>query len=102
MALIEAIAEAGSISAAARAMGMSYRRAWLLVDTLNRCFRDPVIETHAGQGARVTPLGHALTDAYHRLMASMQPAANDPDMATIENALRTEPLARTGDTTDCA
>ncbi len=83
-------------------MGMSYRRAWLLVDTLNRCFHDPVIETHAGQGARVTSLGHTLTHAYHRLVASMQPAANDADMATIDDALRAEPLARTGDATDCA
>src|SRR2546423_11371178 len=59
--LIERIAEAGSISAAARAMGMSYRRAWQLVEALNRDFRAPVIETaiggRRGGGARGTPFG---------------------------------------------
>ena len=48
IALLDAIAETGSISAAARALGMSYRRAWLLIDTMNRCFREPVIETASG------------------------------------------------------
>ena len=46
--LIEAIAAHGSISAAARAIGMSYRRAWLLVDTLNRCWNEPIVETAPG------------------------------------------------------
>ncbi|MFY8195818.1 MAG: winged helix-turn-helix domain-containing protein, partial [Novosphingobium sp.] len=43
--LLEAIAREGSISAAARAMDMSYRRAWLLVDTMNRCWQEPLVET---------------------------------------------------------
>ena len=55
--LLEAIAREGSISAAGRAMGMSYRRAWLLVDTMNRCFAEPLVETHSGSGARVTAAG---------------------------------------------
>ena len=46
--LLEAIARTGSITAAARALGMSYRRAWLLVDTMNRCFKSPVVEAEAG------------------------------------------------------
>ena len=45
--LLEAIDTAGSITAAARSLGMSYRRAWLLVDTMNRCFRTPVVEAEA-------------------------------------------------------
>ena len=61
--LLEAIAREGSISAAGRAMGMSYRRAWLLVDTMNRCFRSPLVETHPGggkqAGAKLTPAGEA-------------------------------------------
>ena len=55
--LLEAIAETGSISAAAGAMGMSYRRAWLLVDTMNRCFHGNLVTTVTGAcggGAEVT------------------------------------------------
>ena len=61
VALLQAIRETGSISAAARSMGMSYRRAWLLVDTMNRCFRAPVVAAapggKGGGGATVTPFG---------------------------------------------
>lgn len=60
-ALLDALAHTGSISAAAREMGMSYRRAWLLVDTMNACFRRPLVETatggKGGGGARVTEFG---------------------------------------------
>ncbi len=49
--LLEAIDAAGSITAAARSLGMSYRRAWLLVDTMNRCFRAPIVEAEAGENA---------------------------------------------------
>src|SRR3546814_3854593 len=59
--LLEAISAQGSISAAGRALGMSYRRTWLLVDVMNRCFRAPLVETAAGGshggGARLTTLG---------------------------------------------
>src|SRR5450432_4248092 len=59
--LLEAIATTGSITAAASALGMSYRRAWLLVDTMNRCFRSAVVEAEAGGkrggGTRLTVLG---------------------------------------------
>ena len=59
--LIERIAAAGSISAAARAMGMSYRRAWQLVEALNKDYRERLVTTAAGGtrggGARVTPVG---------------------------------------------
>jgi hypothetical protein len=51
--LLDAIAATGSISAGARAMGMSYRRAWMLVDTLNRCWDQPVVETFAGGSRRL-------------------------------------------------
>src|SRR5262249_6783746 len=46
--LLELVGESGSISAAGRAMSMSYRRAWLLIDGLNQCFRTPVVETQLG------------------------------------------------------
>ena len=59
--LIERIDQTGSISAAAREMGMSYRRAWQLVEALNASFREAVVETATGGtrggGARVTPFG---------------------------------------------
>jgi molybdate transport system regulatory protein len=59
--LLEAIDRTGSISAAARELGMAYRRAWLLVDSMNRCFRSPLVETatggSSGGGAIVSDLG---------------------------------------------
>ena len=59
--LLDALARTGSISAAAREMGMSYRRAWVLVDTMNRSFHAPLVEASkggsGGGGARVTALG---------------------------------------------
>ena len=71
VALLDAIAETGSISAAARALGMSYRRAWLLIDTMNRCFREPVIETASGGkgggGARITALGEDVLRRYRAM-----------------------------------
>lgn len=69
--LLEEIARHGSISAAGRAMKMSYRRAWLLVDDLNSCFRAPVVTTRlggAGGGkAGLTPLGRLLIRAYRAM-----------------------------------
>jgi molybdate transport system regulatory protein len=66
--LLERIMETGSISAAGRAMDMSYRRAWLLVDSLNQMFVEPaVIKTTggvAGGGAEVTEFGRRLVAAY--------------------------------------
>lgn len=66
--LLRAIEESGSISAAARDLGMSYRRAWLLVDTMNQCFKSPVVETltggQRGGGARVTELGRQVLERY--------------------------------------
>lgn len=67
--LLEAIAESGSISAAARAMGMSYRRAWMLVDTMNACFVGDLVTTNTGGvgggGAAITPLGQDVIRRYH-------------------------------------
>ena len=66
--LMALIAETGSISAAGRAMDMSYRRAWLLVDALNRMFAQPVIESQRGGkqggGASLTAFGTELLDRY--------------------------------------
>jgi molybdate transport system regulatory protein len=69
--LLEAIGATGSISGAARSLGMSYRRAWLLVDTMNRCFRTPVVQAEAGGkrggGAQLTRLGEEVIRRYRRI-----------------------------------
>ena len=69
--LLDAIHEAGSISAAGRKLGMSYRRAWLLVDEMNRCFSAPLVEAHlggaGGGGAQVTELGLEAVRRYREL-----------------------------------
>jgi molybdate transport system regulatory protein len=69
--LLEAIAKTGSITSAARELEMSYRRAWLLVDTMNRCFRSPLVETATGGkrggGTRLTTLGEDVIQRYRRI-----------------------------------
>ncbi len=71
IALLERIADLGSIAAAGRSMGMSYRRAWELVEDLNRCFVEPVVETRLGGntrgGATVTPLGAEVVGRYRAI-----------------------------------
>lgn len=72
--LLESIGRTGSISAAARAMGMSYRRAWLLVDDMNRCLREPVVDAatggRGGGGARLTPFGRDVLQRFRALEAT--------------------------------
>ena len=74
--LLQGIAEHRSIAAAARAMKMSYRRAWLLTDQMNKTFGAPVVETHTGGntrgGAKLTPLGEEIVARYLELMATAQ------------------------------
>ncbi len=69
--LLELVHQTGSISAAGRAMGMSYRRAWLLVGALNRTFRLPVVETRGGGvgggGANLTAFGSGVVEAYRAM-----------------------------------
>ena len=71
--LLERIAESGSISAAARDMEMSYRRAWLLIDELNAIFGAPLVETATGGpgggGAVLTSLGQSLVETYRAIEA---------------------------------
>ena len=71
--LLRAIEQTGSISAGARALGMSYRRAWLLVDTMNQCFKSPLVETltggQKGGGAQITELGQEVLRRYLHMEA---------------------------------
>jgi molybdate transport system regulatory protein len=72
--LLEAVAATGSITGAARQLGMSYRRAWLLIDTMNRCLRGPVTQAEAGGqrggGTSLTPLGAELVRRYRSIEAA--------------------------------
>lgn len=69
--LLEAIGRTGSISSAARELGMSYRRAWLLMDEFGRLFKRPILTTAAGGahggGAELTDFGRAVIAAYRRI-----------------------------------
>lgn len=77
--LLEAIRDSGSISEAGRTLGMSYRRAWLLVADMNECFREPVISTQLGGakggGAALTPFGADLVEEYRAIEAEAHAAA---------------------------
>ncbi len=79
--LLELIDSSGSISAAGRQMGMSYRRAWLLVDALNRCFREPVVAAQVGGvrggGASLTEFGHAVVEHYRAIEKAAASAGAD-------------------------
>ncbi len=79
--LLLAIREHGSLSAAARSMGMSYRHAWILIDELNRSFADPVIVStmggpHGG-GAQLTPWGAELVDRFDAMQKAAEAALAD-------------------------
>lgn len=89
--LLEAIETTGSISAAARGMGMSYKRAWLLVDTMNRCFRAPLVASakggSAGGGAQLTGLGAEVLRRY-RAMERRAIRGASADLAALKRLLR--------------
>ncbi|MCJ2069994.1 LysR family transcriptional regulator [Methylobacterium sp. J-030] len=79
MRLLELIAAHGSIAGAGRALGMSYRRAWLLVEAMNRGFGRPVVEAQiggrAGGGARLSDFGTAVVAQYRAVEAAAEAAA---------------------------
>jgi molybdate transport system regulatory protein len=79
IALLEHIETSGSLSQAARELGMSYRRAWLLLDDINRMFADPATTTSVGGsgggGAQLTSLGRALIKVYREIESAAEKAA---------------------------
>lgn len=93
--LLELVAETGSISAAARAMRMSYRRAWLLVDAVNTAFRTPAVQTReggsGGGGAILTPFGADLVRRYRATEAASTEAAAE-HLTALDAALAPPPL----------
>jgi molybdate transport system regulatory protein len=80
--LLQRIDETGSISAAGKAMGMSYKRAWLLVETMNAAFREPLVESSRGGakggGAKLTPMGRQALTFYLASVQNVRDAAGDP------------------------
>lgn len=91
VALLEAIGETGSISAAAREMGMSYRRAWSLVDRMNADFTGPLVEKVAGGkgggGAQLSALGQDVLARYHAIEEKAAESVK-ADMAAFAPLLR--------------
>ena len=95
--LLELIAETGSISAAGRRMGMSYKRAWTLVETLNAIFETPLVERSRGGaqggGATLTVTGQGVLSHYRRLESRARAAGAD-DVAAIEAMLGSAPAPK--------
>ena len=89
--LLELIRETGSIAAAGRRLGMSYKRAWLLVDTMNGCFSKPLVEAikggKTGGGARLTPLGEDVLARYRRMQSTTGRAVSH-DLAALKRVMR--------------
>jgi molybdate transport system regulatory protein len=89
--LLEGIRETGSIAAAGRRMGMSYKRAWLLVETMNGCFDSPLVETSRGGmvrgGATLTVHGEQVLAGYRRMEALTEKAV-EREMAKLRGMLR--------------
>lgn len=92
--LLEAIRASGSISSAARTLGMSYKRAWNLTDTMNRCFREPLVDTATGGGggggARITDFGEKVL-AHYRAMQARTDEAIRADLAAFAELLADRP-----------
>ena len=78
IALLEAIAETGSLTSAAKTLDMSYRRAWLLLDDLNRSLKKPAVESaiggQHGGGSQLTDAGRALVAHYRGIEATASDA----------------------------
>nr|WP_258002121.1 LysR family transcriptional regulator [Burkholderia sp. WAC0059] len=91
VSLLEAVREHGSISAAARSLNMSYRRAWLLMDELNRALESPAtLSEHGGQsggGSTLTPVGEEIVRLYRDIEARAA-ASCAPEIAALTKLLR--------------
>jgi molybdate transport system regulatory protein len=104
--LLEAILRHRSLSQAARSLGMSYRRAWLLIESLNSYFQEPVTQAtiggRGGGGVTITRFGKSLIKSYHELSRDIAIAAARrlPSIARLvarnskSKAKRPRPLAR--------
>lgn len=92
--LLDAIAEHHSISAAGRAMGMSYRRTWMLVDAMNRCWQGPLVATTPGNqkaGAHLTGLGETILAQYRAVQREVEHVSAVRLAALVEQLLLPAP-----------
>jgi molybdate transport system regulatory protein len=91
IALLEAIKSAGSISAAARQLGMSYRRAWLLVEEINKSLREPAVAAATGGkqggGAAVTAIGEEVIALYRAIERAAHTSAAE-EFRTVDRLIR--------------
>ncbi|WP_188260954.1 winged helix-turn-helix domain-containing protein [Azospirillum tabaci] len=103
VSLLEEIDRTGSISAAARALGMSFRRAWFLVETMNSAFREPVVRTSVGGreggGTGLTAFGQEVIARYRRMEEEARRAAA-PHLAWLDEALKPEAASEKGAESD--
>jgi len=83
--LLEAIRDTGSISAGARKIGMSYRRAWLLVEQINTAFEGPSVAST--MGGALTPVGKRIIDIYRSIEKMALKSASD-DFRAVEKIIR--------------
>jgi molybdate transport system regulatory protein len=92
-ALLESIRDTGSISAAARDMGMSYKRAWMLLDSINQAFTEPVVTAApggiGGGGAVLTSFGAEVLERYRRILDQAASSAAD-DLTALARRARPE------------
>jgi molybdate transport system regulatory protein len=99
IALLESIRETGSISAAARLLGMSYRRAWLLIEEINTCLQQPAVESSVGGvkggGAALTPNGDRIIEIYRSIESVARIAARD-EFRAMTKLTRKQPLEPSG------
>jgi molybdate transport system regulatory protein len=93
VALLEAIQSTGSISAGARSLGMSYRRAWMLVEEINHALREPAVTAEtggrSGGGAALTPVGKRVVDLY-RSIETQARTASGGEFRAIARLVRPE------------
>ena len=95
--LLESIRETGSISAAARDMRMSYKRAWVLLDSMNQAFTEPLVAAApggaGGGGAALTEFGAEVLERYRRIQA-LADAHSAEDLAALARCARPEPTPK--------
>jgi molybdate transport system regulatory protein len=95
--LLESIRDTGSISAAARDMRMSYKRAWVLLDSMNQAFTEPLVTAApggtGGGGATLTEFGAEVLERYRRIHACADAQARK-DLAALGRRARAEPTPR--------
>ena len=90
--VLAAIDREGSITAAGRSLGMSYRFTWNLVDSMNRCFREKLVDTSAGGKsgghASLTEAGRDVLAAYRALQAQIMSSAHGEPLETLRKFLQ--------------